>query len=431
MILTTSEEPDLSAKCVYEQVRRSELNFDIPIAIGETLPPYSERGAVCGVPGFIGFALKDTCKDVVVPDDDQPIIQNGVEYMATMLLESNRNDWTYIVIGGQTSLQKLTRNHPDAMSKIKTLVIMGGNWCTGFDAYPGVPTPTAETNISCDMKAANFVLESAANIVEFPNIYYVPIATVNVLNGNDYSLITDAASPAIQELNNINISTSHNKAANATIDFYKAWSTAARADPDLLVHLEAMKYDPATESTPQFDAVAVLVAMDIVRGKADARVGHQEFANGVHFVTNDEAISVESESGVFMGETPPKAAYSLWSGNEKMAENSRPISNRCKDLTPYTLSPKEESSPVAIQAALGFVSNETEQDFFHEMALRMSGRLLSIVVDTTIAIESDSTNIENNISSVSSTTMTTSSKVLELRGSQFLELVTNDSSLVA
>ena len=41
--------------------------------------------------GLIGFALEDTCKDVV---PDQPLIENGVDYMANMLLESNRTDWT-------------------------------------------------------------------------------------------------------------------------------------------------------------------------------------------------------------------------------------------------------------------------------------------------------------------------------------------------
>ena len=117
---------------------------------------------------------------------------------------------------------------------------------------------------------------------------------------------------------------------------------------------------------------------------------------------------------------------------------------------------KVESPPppvVSIQAALGFVSNETEQDFFHEMALRMSGsiRLLlsssvvqRVVDDTTIIAEAalsptttiesdDSTNMEQNRSSLSSTTMTmtTSSKLFDPRGSQFLDfrLATDDYSL--
>ena len=159
LILTTSEEPVWSANCVSEQIARSNLNFHLPVAIGETLPPYSERGSVCGVPGLVGFALHDTCakprKELTLP------IPNGVEYTATMLEESDRDDWTYIAIGGQTSLQKLIRNHPEALSKIRNIVAMGGNWCTGFEAYPDLMAPTDETNIGCDMAAANFVLEAA------------------------------------------------------------------------------------------------------------------------------------------------------------------------------------------------------------------------------------------------------------------------------
>merc|ERR1711901_16893 len=51
---------------------------------------------------------------------------------------------------------------------------------------------------------------------------------------------------------------------------------------------------------------------------------------------------------------------------------------KCKALTPYTFdrdSVKED--PVPIKAALGFVSNETEADFFREMATRMAGSTMN------------------------------------------------------
>ena len=387
LILTTAEEPEWSANCVSEQISRSELDFDVPVAIGETLPPYSERGSVCGIPGLIGFALYDTCAELD-PKLPKPI-PNGVEYAASMILESDRSDWTYIAIGGQTSLQKLIRDYPDAISKMENLVVMGGNWCTGFDAYPDVPTPTAETNIGCDMGAANFVVEAAAKAKQmgqyFPAVQYVPIVTVNVLSGDDYALITNAASP---ENNN----PYYSQAANATIDFYHAWSVDARANKALLIHKEAMTYDPDCESTPQFDAVAVLVAMDIARGTSNARVAQHEFANGVNFVTNQEFEVAENNLEFFRG-NPAPPAYSLWSGSEnslkdKLSQN-KPISDRCEGLTPYQYDPKiappslsnengmqsPPAPPVAIQAALGFHSHESEKDFFHEMALRISGRL--------------------------------------------------------
>merc|ERR1712070_344934 len=160
-----------------------------------------------------------------------------------------------------------------------------------------------------------------------------------------------------------------NSAAKATIDFYEEWTANARANPDLLVHLEAMTYDPAYESTPQFDAVAVLIAMDIARGNPSARVLQEEFANGVHFVTNEDAADAKFEDD-------PKPAFSLWTGNEK---DTRSVGHgKCKALTPYTFdrnSVKED--PVPIKAALGFVSNETEADFFREMATRMAGNTMN------------------------------------------------------
>ena len=389
LILTTSEEPVWSANCVSEQIARSNLNFHLPVAIGETLPPYSERGSVCGVPGLVGFALHDTCakhrKDLPLP------IPNGVEYTATMLEESDRDDWTYIAIGGQTSLQKLIRNHPEVLSKIRNIVAMGGNWCTGFEAYPDLMAPTDETNIGCDMAAANFVLEAAAKAAQnqehFPAIHYVPLVTVNRLTGDDYALITDAALPSESNPH-------YNAAAQATIDFYKAWSISARSTPGILVYKEAMTFDPETESTPQFDAVAVMVAMEISRGTSSDRVAQRRFANGVHFVTNQEAALAKENPEFFKG-NPAPAAYTLWSGHEAFLEdkfesgenNISPFSGRCQGLTPHhfdpTIVPPSSTlygtqirtlPPVAIQVALGFVSQDTEKEFFHEMALRISGR---------------------------------------------------------
>ncbi len=430
-----------------EQISRSDLDFDVPVAIGETLPPYSERGTVCGIPGLIGFALYDTCAKAN-PELPKPIA-NGVEYAASMMIESDRSDWTYIAIGGQTSLQKLIRDYPDAISKIENLVVMGGNWCTGFDAYPDVPTPTAETNIGCDMAAANFVLEAAANAKHagqyFPAIQYVPIVTVNVLSGDDYALITDAASHS-------NNNPYYNQAAHATIDFYNAWSANARANKALLIHKEAMTFDPSYESTPQFDAVAVLVAMDIVRGASSARVAQHEFANGVHFVTNQEYEVAENHPEFFRGKPAP-AAYSLWSGSEaslddKLKQNN-PISGRCAGLTPYQYDPKmvppslsnktgvqsPPAAPVAIQAALGFHSKESEKDFFHEMALRISGRFTpsaptkSMTMATSVDL--DACKFEQNASVAAANAAATTLPQVTAQSSQHSRLGVEECSVVA
>jgi len=245
------------------------------------------------------------------------------------------------------------------------------------------------------------------------------VVTVQPLSGKDYMLIKDAASPSDPH---------YSKGAHATIDFYEAWSVASRADPGLLIHKEAMTFDPAYESTPQFDAVAVMIAMDIARGDAGSRTAQYEFANGVHFVTREEEELAKEHPEFFKG-NPAKAAYSLWSGdeaslNDKLGreDKSNPISGKCQDLTQHyydpSIAPPSSSNsddpslpppPVPIKVALGFVSNETEKDFFHEMALRISGRFSPTSSETasdasnpsdtpTTSVEMDPKGTQQNVS---------------------------------
>lgn len=51
-VITTSEVPDLSARCAAEQLNLANRS-DIPVGIGATFPDYSMRGGVCAVPGLI------------------------------------------------------------------------------------------------------------------------------------------------------------------------------------------------------------------------------------------------------------------------------------------------------------------------------------------------------------------------------------------
>ena len=90
MVLTTSEDPTLSAKCVAKHLDLAGRP-DIPVAIGSEFPPYEERGSVCGIPGLIGFALEEECKDV-----DLPLVENGLEAMVEMIMDSGRDDWWYV-----------------------------------------------------------------------------------------------------------------------------------------------------------------------------------------------------------------------------------------------------------------------------------------------------------------------------------------------
>lgn len=157
------------------------------------------------------------------------------------------------MVGGQSSVQALlVEMYPAAADKISTLIVMGGNWCSDFQPYPDVDAPTDETNIACDPGAANFVLDSTYS--PFDKIYYVPVVVADEIGGEDYMKFVAAAN-------------SGEVGAAATLEFYKARSEAERADPSLLIYLEAMTYDTETESTPQFDACAVMLALELLDDK--------------------------------------------------------------------------------------------------------------------------------------------------------------------
>ena len=144
VILTTSEQPDLSAICVSAQLFKSEVS-GIPVAMGETLPPYEERGGMCAVPGLLKIDMEPECREVYETTEEAGVIEDGVAYAAKLIEESGRDDWWYVLVGGQTSLKRLIEEYPEAASKIETLIIMAGNWCSGFDPYPDVSAPTDET----------------------------------------------------------------------------------------------------------------------------------------------------------------------------------------------------------------------------------------------------------------------------------------------
>lgn len=77
---------------------------------------------------YKGFALEDACSNSTMAVDS-----DGVAAVAALLEASDRDDWWYIVVGGQTSVQSLIENYPEAADKISTLIVMGGNWWYVFD----------------------------------------------------------------------------------------------------------------------------------------------------------------------------------------------------------------------------------------------------------------------------------------------------------
>lgn len=339
-VVTTSENPLLSAKCVAKHLDLAGRS-DIPVGAGQQFPPYKQRGGVCAVPGLVGFALESVCSDI-----DLPIHENGTEAIAKMIMESGRNDWWYIVVTGQSTLKALVDSYPVAASKIDTLIVMGGDWCSGFEPYPDVLSPVDETNIACDPAAANDVLD--ASVSPFSHIYYVPVVMADTIAGKDYMKIVDAAESGT------------NAGAAATMDFYRAWTKAGRANSSLLIHLEAEEYDPEKESVPQFDSCAVMLALELLDDEnCEDRVELFKF-HGVHFYEAGEGVTYPGT---------PRTAFSLHTGEE-----IPDLPDQCPSLTPFTFELEDTTEKeLPVMVALGYKSVEAKNHFFADMAARMAG----------------------------------------------------------
>ena len=347
-VLATSENPSLSAQCAAKHLSLAGFSH-IQVGTGASFPDYALRGGVCNIPGRLGFALEEQCNEGIIPS----FHEKGIEALAIMLDESDHEDWWYIVVGGQSSVKALVEDYPLAASKISTLIVMGGNWCSGgFEPFPDVVSPIDETNIACDPGAANFLLDSTVS--PFDEVYYVPVVVADTIVGGDYMKIVQAAKSG------------SNRGAAATLDFYKAWSEAARKDKDLLVHAEAMKYDPDIESTLQFDACAVMLALELLDDKScDDRLTLFDIDSGIHFLE-------PGDDGLQSYPKMPRIAFSLLPGDLNILEYQLP--GQCPALTEFTFDPSatpEIEKPVTL--TLGFNSEEAKESFYGEMAERMAG----------------------------------------------------------
>jgi hypothetical protein len=213
-----------------------------------------------------------------------------------------------------------------------------------------VGAPTDETNIGCDPAAANFVLDSEYS--PFDKIYYVPVVVADEIGGDDYLKIVEAAESG------------SDLGAAATIEFDKKWTEAARADPDLLIHAEAMLYDPEFESTPQFDACAIMLALQLLDDDscADRMVLYD--VEAVHFLETTDA-------GLAEFPTAPRAAFSLLPVGTAMDN----LPEQCPALTPFEFDPAADTSEseMPVSMTLGYTSQAAKDSVYAEMAARMAG----------------------------------------------------------
>jgi hypothetical protein len=224
----------------------------------------------------------------------------------------------------------------------------------GFDPYPDVSAPTDETNIACDIGAANFVQDMTVS--PFDRIVYVPVEMADEIGGDDYIKIVQAGESGA------------NLGAKATIDFYRSWSAAGRADENLLIHLEALAYDPETESTPQFDPCAIMVAMQLLDDDScEDRASIIDVPGGVKFLEAGKGASFPDS---------PRSGFSLLPEGFDVAM----LPMECPALTPYRFDPSAtEAKEMPVSIAFGYTSPEAKASFYAEMASRMAGETITCV----------------------------------------------------
>lgn len=387
LILTTSEDPVASARCAAAHLNLhcgGATDTDIPVvAVGSKLPPLEQRAGICAA-APVGLALQESvCARLLLRQSPStsnvPIIaqEDGLRYVADAIRHSERDDWWYVAVGGQTSLRDLLAAHPDAAARIGTLIVMGGNWCAGMaePIFPNMPAPVGELNIACDPAAANAVLQNNFNPIR--NIYYVPleVAADHQLKGDNYARILKAAAAAAAAANHQKNNTNRGAAA-ATMKMYRAWSDGARANPELLVHSAAVAHDPSVGVPTMFDTLAVMLALDLMEKNTSANNSSgcaEDEDDGVRFAVYDfEAVRfVEVEEEEHDSAGAPRGGYSLHVG-----ETFDALPEECPALTNYTFEKENETvlrSDKPVKIVLGFKSKEGKQSIYREMAARIAG----------------------------------------------------------
>ena len=125
--------------------------------------------------------------------------QHAVEWMTETLLAAGEREITICPVGPMTNVATVLENTPEAASRIREIVCMGGGFFGG-----GNTTPTAEFNVFVDPDAAQIVLHSGAPVTMLP------------LDVTHKALMTDAWIDQVRALG-----TRTGAAAAGMLDFYE------------------------------------------------------------------------------------------------------------------------------------------------------------------------------------------------------------------
>ena len=154
--LTTIFGNAVTTTCTENALRLLEIaeRTDVPVIEGAKVPLNENfRGAASFVHGDNGQGNADLSSPITKPLD-----VDAVTFLKE-IIETNPNEITLVPVGPLTNIANLLTIHEGIDSKIKEIVLMGGNAQT-----PGNATPTAEANILNDPEAADIVFSAQCEI---------------------------------------------------------------------------------------------------------------------------------------------------------------------------------------------------------------------------------------------------------------------------
>ena len=154
--LTTIFGNAVTTTCTENALRLLEIaeRTDVPVIEGAKVPINGNfRGAASFVHGDNGQGNATLSSPVTKPLD-----VDAVTFLKE-IIESNPNEITLVPVGPLTNIANLLTIHEGIDSKIKEIVLMGGN-----AQSPGNATPTAEANILNDPEAADIVFSAQCEI---------------------------------------------------------------------------------------------------------------------------------------------------------------------------------------------------------------------------------------------------------------------------
>jgi len=154
--LTTIFGNAVTTTCTENALRLLEIakRTDIPVAEGAHVPLNGNfRGAATFVHGDNGQGNAE------LPLPTTTSLEIDAVTFLKETIEANPNEITLVPVGPLTNIANLLNEHPGIDTKIKEIVLMGGN-----AQSPGNATPTAEANILNDPEAADVVFSAQCEI---------------------------------------------------------------------------------------------------------------------------------------------------------------------------------------------------------------------------------------------------------------------------